>query len=244
MVTSFGGAQISDSQDGVAVLGDYIFVVDAGSNEVEVFNKSDNSYHSTIDVAAIDDPTGLAAGNGLLFVGDEDDDDIDIFSALPPFGLIQSIVPAGIDEVTSLAFSNGNLYLVDDIGDQIVILSGTSPHNVIGSFPVSMDMDAGVAVAFGLIYVITSGDDINVYRDQPGYPLLETFNEDDIVGDPECIFADGTTIYVVDDSGDEIHVFSAVQLIPTMGQWALMILAMLLSSVGLVFLYNKKSALA
>lgn len=243
-VATFGGSELGTSNGGIAVLGTFIFVADNNADEIEVYNITDYSHVATIPITEVNNLEGLAAGNGYLFVGDVTSVNVEVYSAIPPFSHSTTITNAAFNSIQSLTFDSGKLYVSDSSSDKIFIHDGNSPYTEIGSLNVSLNSESGVAVDAGIIYSITSSDVINAYSDISPYGLIGSFNEDHLLGDPECIVADGGTIYVAEDNDDIIHIYRNINQIPTIGQWGLFILGMLFSTIALIVLYQNRTKIA
>ena len=236
LVTSFNDAQLSDSEDGIVVSPPYIFVVENSDDEILVFNLSDNSYNTNFGDTRLNEISGLAAGDGKIFVADESSNDIEVFSSSPPFTHLGTINDSDVDEPVSLSSDGQMLYVVERDLDVISIRNTDSPFAQTATVPLPLDGDSGVAVDDKFIYVIGSDNLIHVF-DKTNFGLITRINTNDEVDDPACLAVDGNRIYVADEDNDVIQVFSLTfENVPTMSQWSLFVLALMMIITGIVSL--------
>lgn len=247
---SFGSTQLSDSEDGILVLNNQIFVMDNGPGEIEVFDLAapHTFTGTTIGNAEIGDPEGLATYGGLLFVSDNDDDRVEVFSATSPF-THSFFGVAEIQSAGAIAAADGKIFVLDLNEDHVEVFSATPPHAHLGAFGAAQIDRTGDAIAIGnnLIFVIDDNDNqIEVFELGAPYKHIGKFGGAEL-NEPECLAVSGDKVFVADDvtdPNDHIEVYQIIPPappIPTLSQWGLFIFSLLVLNLGLILVQRQKN---
>lgn len=245
---SFGSANIDDSEDGIAVANNRIFVVDNdfGDAEIDVFDlTSPHNFEISFGNAQIGEPEGLTTFGGLLFVSDTGDDQIEIFSTTSPYNHQGSFGNPNLQRPRAIAVADGKFFVVDRGDNQVEVFSATSPYTHLGSFGSAQISRADDAIAIGenFIYVIDDDDNqIEVFERAAPYNHVTKFGGPEL-DEPECLAVSGDRVFVADDDDNQIEVYQIIlpsAPIPAFSQWSLFIFFLLLLNLGIITAHRIK----
>lgn len=246
-LTDFG-AEITDSEDGIAVANNYIFVGDNFDDEIDVYElAAPHTYVMTFGDLELAGIEGITILNNKIFVSDNEDDEIDIFSATPPFAHESSFPFANAGAIVNY---DGKLFITEENGNEIVVHNAASPYNRLGSFgstEIARTGD-GLAIGLGHVFVIDDNDNaVEVFSAQAPYNHVRQIDHPEL-DEPECItIGPNGELLVAEDDENVILYFQVnlyVEPIPTMSQWSLLIFGILILNLGVFFVnrFNLESA--
>ena len=204
------GAAGNDNPEGLWSDGTTMWVSDFIDGKLYAYNMSDKSHDSSKDYeldTANDEPTGIWSDGNKMYVADYDDETVFVY------GSVRLTLTAS-DITTSTA-----TLTVDKSGVVWFYKSNKSPDNTCSSMQTGTTVDLANLTA-GTSYTYTAYSDSACSNDlgsvtfatrpTPGsrYPA-EDFNTINAAGiaQPEGIWSDGTTMWVMPWQGTKIHAF-------------------------------------
>jgi len=239
-IVTVGSTEISNPES-VHIEGGVLYVTDDGADEVHLYQASAPfTFIATIDDTALDEPKDIIVNNNYIFVLDDGDDDIDIFNDTAPFAYVASIGSAQILGDSEQFILVGDAIYVTDEGanEDVEIFSTVSPFAHLGTIDgvgtiIECPEDLTSTGGGNILLVADDGsEEVHVFNANSPYEFLTSFGSG-ILNNPEGVIAPNGNVFVMDESDDVIHIFSN-PFIPTMGQWFLLILGLLLASFALI----------
>lgn len=237
-IMGFGSSQFGNSEDGIAVYNNFIFVADDDDEDIEVFKASDYSFVTQINTSAyVDDIEGFIIAFGKIFVVDNSGGKVSVFSANSPYSYMTDFGATELDIPASITSHDGNVFVVDEDDSTVHVFNGTT-YSHLGSFGDGNSYGEGIAAICDYILVLEDEgpDYIDVYSAFAPYTHITTFGEGEI-SNIECIAVNGNLIYIADSDNNEIDIFEleeGCRPIPTLSQWSIIALGMIMLILGLV----------
>jgi outer membrane protein assembly factor BamB len=155
-----------------------------------------------------DDEDCMVAGNGLLFIQDDSEDQIEVFNASAPFAFVQSF---GAVELSSPAeggieIDNNFIFIMDDGDNEIEVYNATSPFGHVATF--GTVNPGGAAAGEGKLFVSDPFNDaIQVYSTSSPFSLLTTITNSNVTGPSASVVYNGI-LFVTDRDSDNVHLFN------------------------------------
>ncbi len=247
-IESFGSGIISDCEDGIQEYDGFIFVTDNGQRPIDdsirVFtNTSPYNLVASFSHTTINDIEGFKISCGKIFVADGGDDDIVVFDVIAPYNFITSFGSGQLNSPDGVTSDGSRIFIGDD--DHIDFFD-CNTYDFLGS----MTKGAGVDYSEGLVYdkncksilSIENNDNVVDVFNLDSPPIYQTSFEDGFFTDIECIAVAGNKIYLYNDDDDEISIFECIpQPIPTIGEWGLTALSLLMLIFGSVAMRDFKT---
>ena len=241
-IESFGSGIIFDSEDGIQEYNGFIFVTDNGGpglDSIRVFNNtSPYNLVASFSDATINDIEGFKISCNKIFVADGGDDDIVVFDAVSPFNYNTSFGNPQLNSPDGITSDGSRIFVGDN--DHIDIFDCmTYAHLGTSSKGGGVEYDEGLVYdqqCRSLLALDNDEDVIDVFSlDDP--PVYQKSFGQGLFTDTECIAIAGNKIYVYDDRADEISIFECTpQPVPTIGEWGLISLSLILLVLSTVAL--------
>ena len=239
-IESFGSGIIFDSEDGIQEYNGFIYVTDnstPGDDSIRVFNNtSPYNLDTTFSHPAIGDIEGFKISCNKIFVADGIFGDMIVFEATRPYNFITSFGAADLISPDAPTSDGSRIFVGDN--DHIDIFDcNTYAHLGSVTKGPGAEYDEGLAYhqhCRALLALDNDVDEIDVFSlDSP--PVYQKSFGAGLFADTECIAVSGDRIFVYDDSDDEISIFQCTpQAVPTIGEWGLILLGLILLIFGSV----------
>ena len=147
---------------------------------------------------------GLSIDGSTMYVLDDTNDEIALFSLSGVFQSVIDVSPASIFGLQGLDVSNGMIYVIGDNGDEVGVFTTSGTYQSTINLP-DLGSSTGLAVKDGLLYIAVSAnpdDTVVVYNQSAVLQRTIPIPTVSVTG----IAISGSLMFIVDSNTDQVHI--------------------------------------